>query len=117
MVEVDSAPWFVAADVCKALGLTNLSVSINALLNHQWSKFALAQRGMGSTICVTETGLYSLVMRSGKPEAQAFPDWVTSTVLPSSRKDVSYINGEEKEATSDMIRTSWVTREVLPAPQ
>lgn len=32
--------------------------------------------------CVSESGLYKLVMRSGKPESHAFQDWVTREVLP-----------------------------------
>lgn len=83
---IDDAPWFVAADVCKALDLTNTSVTVRAFADHHWSKFALAQRGMGSAICVSEPGLYQLVMRSDKAEAQAFRDWVTGTVLSSIRK-------------------------------
>ena len=43
-----------------------------------------------------------------KPEAKAFQDWVTGTVLPGIRKDGGYIKGEEKVATGDMS-------EVLPS--
>ncbi|MBW3096495.1 hypothetical protein KY465_04310 [Pseudohoeflea sp. DP4N28-3] len=46
--------------------------------------------------CVTESSLYKLVMRSDKPEAPAFQDWVTREVLPAVRKDCGYIKGEER---------------------
>lgn len=36
---------------------------------------------------VNESGLYKLVMRSDKPQAKEFQDWVTGTVLPAIRKD------------------------------
>ena len=36
---------------------------------------------------VSESGLYKLVMRSSKPEAKQFQDWVTNVVLPAIRKD------------------------------
>lgn len=42
--------------------------------------------------CVTESGLYLLVMKSRLPEAHAFRKWVTSDVLPSIRKTGSYGN-------------------------
>lgn len=34
---------------------------------------------------VSESGLYKLLMRSDKPEARAFQDWVTKVVLPAIR--------------------------------
>jgi prophage antirepressor-like protein len=37
--------------------------------------------------CISESGLYKLIMRSDKPEARAFQDWVTRDVLPAIRKD------------------------------
>ncbi|WP_416369046.1 Bro-N domain-containing protein [Tritonibacter mobilis] len=36
---------------------------------------------------ISESGLYKIIMRSDKPEARAFQDWVTGTVLPAIRKD------------------------------
>jgi prophage antirepressor-like protein len=47
---------------------------------------------------ISESGLYKLVLRSDKPEAKAFQDWVTRTVLPAVRKDGAYVAGEEKLA-------------------
>jgi prophage antirepressor-like protein len=39
---------------------------------------------------VTEAGMYSLVLRSRKPEAKAFKRWITHEVLPAIRKSGSY---------------------------
>ena len=39
---------------------------------------------------INESGLYSLIMSSKKPEAKVFKRWVTSEVLPSIRKTGSY---------------------------
>ena len=44
------------------------------------------------TIFINESGLYSLIMSSKKPEAKKFKRWVTSEVLPSIRKTGSYYN-------------------------
>lgn len=41
---------------------------------------------------VSESGLYSLILQSRKPEAKAFKKWVTSEVLPSIRKYGYYIS-------------------------
>jgi prophage antirepressor-like protein len=43
-----------------------------------------------STI-INESGLYSLILKSRKPEAKAFKKWVTSEVLPSIRKTGMYL--------------------------
>ena len=50
-------------------------------------------------LIVNESGLYGLVLRSRKPSAYAFRRWVTTTVLPSLRKDGVYIVGQEKPIT------------------
>lgn len=47
----------------------------------------------------SESGLYKLIMRSDKPEARKFQDWVTREVLPAIRKDGLYVAGEEKVRT------------------
>ncbi|MEY9198345.1 prophage antirepressor-like protein [Sinorhizobium fredii] len=46
--------------------------------------------------CISESGLYRLIMRSDKPEAREFQDWVTRIVLPPICRDGGYILGEEK---------------------
>lgn len=46
--------------------------------------------------CVSESGLYKLVLRSEKPEAKEFQDHVTKVILPAIRKEGAYIEGKEK---------------------
>lgn len=79
---------FVAVDVCKALGLTNPSMSIQQLDDDERSKLNLGRQG--NTNVVNEYGLYNLVLSSRKPEARAFKRWVTHEVLPAIRKTGSY---------------------------
>ena len=107
MVEINNAPWFVAADVCKALGLTQTAQS--KAISNMNSNHVRQQRVDGGkhgrpNKLVSEAGVYGLIMQSRKPEAKAFQDWVTGTVLPAIRKDGGYIKGEEKVATGD----SWM---------
>ena len=47
----------------------------------------ISNRGMKF---INESGLYTLIARSNKPEARRFQRWVTSEVLPSIRKTGSY---------------------------
>ncbi len=91
--------WFVAADVCNILGLTNPSVSLNALddderstinLNEYPKNFLGNKKGNPEVNIINESGLYALILRSRKPEAKAFRKWVTSVVLPAIRKNGYY---------------------------
>lgn len=88
MVTLKDTPWFVAADVCKALDLTNTATSVAVSVNPiDTNRVKIAgQRGL-PTIVITEAGLNKLVMRSDKAQAKEFQDWVTGTVLPAIRKD------------------------------
>lgn len=50
---------------------------------------------------LAESGLYKLVLKSRKPDAKEFRDWVTRDVLPAIRKDGMYVKGEEKIDLAD----------------
>lgn len=100
LVKLDGNPWFVAADVCRALTITNVSNATRPLGPEDLTLHQVkGQRGLPMKL-ISESGLYKLVMRSDKPEAKAFQDWVTRVVLPAIRKDGGYVMGEEKVATS-----------------
>ena len=88
-VEIDGEPWFVLADVCKVLELSNPSKVADRLESDEKANFELGLRG-GATNCINESGLYTVVLRSDKPQAKPFRKWVTSEVLPSIRKTGSY---------------------------
>jgi len=82
-------PWFVAKDVCEALGYSNPSKTISDHLDDDERSNVLLDRG-GSLGIINESGLYTLIIRSNKPEAKQFRKWVTSEVLPAIRKTGSY---------------------------
>ena len=88
-VEIDGEPWFVLADVCKVLELSNPSKVADRLESDEKANFELGLRG-GATNCINESGLYTVVLRSDKSQAKPFRKWVTSEVLPSIRKTGSY---------------------------
>lgn len=101
-VEIDGQPWFAATDVCKALGIKNASKATTKLTSSEFSRAKLTSGRSRPHNVVNEAGLYKIIMRSDKPEARDFQDWVTPDVLPAIRKDGGYIDGEEKVATGDM---------------
>ena len=82
-------PWFVAADVCRVLDLSNPSEAVKCLDDDEQSKYCLGSGGSDRVI-INESGLYNLIFRSRKPEAKKFRKWVTEEVLPSIRKTGSY---------------------------
>lgn len=85
----DNQPWFVANDVCEALGYRNTSKAINDHIDEDERYNESLERG-GSMLFISESGLYALVLRSRKPEARKFAKWVTSEVLPSIRQTGGY---------------------------
>ena len=88
---IDSAPWFVAKDVCDALGLSNHRSSIALLDDDERGVHTVdTPSGEQDMSIITEAGLYSLILRSRKPEAKRFKRWVTHEVLPSIRNHGVY---------------------------
>ncbi|WP_418717487.1 Bro-N domain-containing protein [Bilophila wadsworthia] len=90
--DAQGEPWFVAKDVCKCLELTDASKTISLLDDDE--KGTNTVRTLGGEqqmLVISEPGLYSLILRSRKPEAKAFKRWVTHDILPSIRKTGGYL--------------------------
>lgn len=84
-------PWFVATDICRALGLTNASESVRSLEEDEKGlRITETLGGPQELVTVNESGLYALIFRSRKPEARLFRRWVTAEVLPAIRKSGTY---------------------------
>ena len=97
-------PWFVAADVCKALDIENNRKATNRLDDDEKSDVTLSDGSqMRHMTAVNEAGLYSLVLGSRKPEAKAFKRWITHEVLPSIRKTGGYITGQEGLSDTELL--------------
>lgn len=88
----DGEPWFVAADVCGVLGISNPSQAMTYLDDDERDSTLISNEGgqERTTNIINEPGLYSLILRSRKPEAKAFKRWVTHEVLPAIRKTGRY---------------------------
>ncbi len=93
VVTLDGEPWFVGADVCRVLGISNTGNAYQRLSDDQKTNIRRVDVGLSAgrdLKLISESGLYNLTMRSDKPEALKFQDWVTREVLPSIRKTGSY---------------------------
>ena len=96
-IEIDGESWLVCNDVAKSLGYADTYYAFTAyvdgddkqiLKRSQNATFANQVPNRGLAI-INESGLYSLVLRSKLPEANAFLRWVTHDVLPALRKTAS----------------------------
>lgn len=95
IVEKDGEPWFVAADVCKALDIANVGNALARLDDDEKGSIRLTDvtpnGGNPNVSIVNEPGLYALILGSRKPEAKAFKRWITHEVIPAIRKNGAYI--------------------------
>lgn len=89
---IDGEPWFVAADVCKALELGNPSMTVERLDADEKGISSIDTLGGKQRMAIiNEPGLYSVILRSRKPEAKAFKRWITHEVIPAIRKHGGYM--------------------------
>lgn len=114
-VTIDGEPWFVAYDVTAILGYAN---GPDAVARHvsrgQMSSVAIRDgiAGNPNRTILREAGVYRLVMRSNRPEAIAFQDWLAEDVVPSIRRTGSYSLPREYSRLEliDMARESELAR-------
>ena len=111
-------PWFVLTDVCRSAGISDptsaarrldadekMPLDIRSLhgSNIRSGNFnGLGSFGAMPTI-ISESGLYTLVLTSRKPEAKRFRKWITGTVLPSIRKHGGYIAAQETKSNAEIL--------------
>jgi prophage antirepressor-like protein len=90
-VDLNGEIWFVAADVCKALGLDNTTKALIPLDDDETALTRIQGiPGKGEVNLVSESGLYNVIFTSRKPESRLFKRWVTHDVLPEIRKTGQY---------------------------
>lgn len=95
---VEGEPWFVAADVCKALEIGNPSQAVSRLDNDEKQNTLISNegnKGNPNVVIINEAGLYSMIISSRKPEAKAFKRWITHEVIPSIRKHGAYMTPQK----------------------
>lgn len=91
IIMIDNEPWFVAKDICSVLETVNVSQAVDKLDDDEKGICSIDTLGGTQEMSVvSEPGLYTLTLKSRKPEAKPFRRWVTHEVLPSIRKTGSY---------------------------
>lgn len=91
-LNLNGEPWFVAADVCKALELGNPSMTVERLDADEKGISSIDTLGGKQRMAIiNEPGLYSVILCSRKPEAKAFKRWITHEVIPAIRKYGGYM--------------------------
>lgn len=91
-IYVNDEPWFVLKDVCDALSLSDTNKVAERLDADDLTRTKLVSGGQERDMyTINESGLYTILLRSNKPEAKPFRKWVTSEVLPSIRKHGAYM--------------------------
>jgi prophage antirepressor-like protein len=90
----DGEPWFVLADACAILEIQNPRDVAKSLPPSNVAKIYVSSAAQGRRMLViNEPGLYRLIFRSSKPEAEKFQDWLYNEVLPSIRKTGQFAIG------------------------
>ena len=90
--EGNQEPWFVAIDICRALDID--PTATRRLDGDEKATLRLTQTSLNGTTqerevtCVSEPGLYTLVLGSRKPEAKAFKRWITHDVIPFCKSGI-----------------------------
>lgn len=88
-------PLFSLNDICKCLGLADINQSRRSILQ-EFEEVTLnvthfkTKGGIQKLVMITEPQLYFLIMRSDKPKAKMFRQWVINEVLPAIRKQGKY---------------------------
>ena len=114
---IDGAPWFVAMDVCRAIGVANHRDAVRKLDDDE--------KGVGSTdtlggeqetTIISESGLYTLILRCRDAVTPGtipyrFRKWVTSEVLPQIRRTGRYV----REELSPADKAQKVVASFMPA--
>lgn len=92
VVVIESEPWWVAADVCRALEISNTTDALKNLDGDDLANSEVIDSlGRAQTAnVINESGLYSLIFASRKERAREFKRWVTKEVLPSIRRTGGY---------------------------
>lgn len=116
----DGEPWWVLKDVCQILGINNHRDLPKRLDTDEVGRFELPHpqnpTKLIEMVCVNESGLYNVILRSDKPKAKEFKRWVTHEVLPAIHKTGSYsVSPYKPKASSvgEVIKLVEMTRSMM----
>ena len=97
-------PLFCLTDVCRILDIKNVSDCKSRLDQKGVVLTDTPTKGGVQRIAyINEKNIYKLIMRSDKPQAEPFQDWVCGEVLPAIRKTGGYIATTEEESPEEIM--------------
>ena len=105
-MQINGESWFVAADVCNVLGLTDVTSALRTLDNDEkmtvTNSYSHSGHRGGAQFMnmVNEPGMYKLIFKSRKAEAKEFTRWVVHNVLPQIRQHGMYLTDSVAETAS-----------------
>ena len=120
-IEKDGEVWFVAKDVCDILEISKYRDAISRLDEDERASVKVDTLGeKQEMIAINEAGVYTLTMRSNKPEAKKFRRWVTHEVIPQIMRTGSYsyaVDGEpelpESSENENTTSLKYVSRGIM----
>jgi prophage antirepressor-like protein len=112
---IDEDVWFVANDICCVLGLSHITKALSGLDEDELTVQKVQSGGQYREMkLISESGLYTLIIRSNKPQAKPFRRWVTHEVLPTIRKTGSYtMSNQEKLCPDKLNEIGFASRSAL----
>ncbi len=114
MMDEKGNPRWIASEITDILGIVRSRDAVSrldddekadAVLNRTSSNGVIQNRNI--TI-INESGLYSLILSSRKPQAKAFKRWITHEVLPAIRKTGGYIVGENDMTEDELLSAAFI---------
>lgn len=113
--ERDGEFWFLASDVAKALDISNPRQAVARLDEDEKGVISTdTLGGQQEATFISESGLYSLILGSRKPQAKPFKRWVTHDLLPTLRRTGFYSLREEVVTTQAIARAYGVQARFIP---
>lgn len=120
-ISIDGNPWFVAADVCKALGIKHTASAMRSLDDDEKGVHSMhTPGGQQDFTIISESGLYTLILRCRDAVTPGtipyrFRKWVTGEVLPQIRKTGRYVREELSQTDKARMLAQEMTSSMLPA--
>lgn len=100
-------PLFCLVDVCRVLEIKNPrdcksrlkpeGVVLTDGVSKTTNQYGITTEQEVTLTFINEQNLYKVIMRSDKPQAEPFQDWVCGEVLPSIRKHGAYMTNDTLE--------------------
>lgn len=105
IVDRDGNPWFIAKDVCNALGIQNHRKAVSELDEDEKDGVSISD-AIGrpqKTLIISESGVYFIALRSRKEEAKEFARWVRKVVLPAVFRGGYQLKDEDRKHLSGLL--------------